>query len=64
MAKISDNVLNIRLGAIYRMAVERRLSRDVVEGILARRAGLSISEAKHLAAHWFTTWHLRQRQAA
>jgi hypothetical protein len=59
--KISDKVLNIRLGAIFGVAVSRRLDRAVVEGLLSSRAGFSASEANQLAAHWFTTSALRFR---
>lgn len=58
--KLSDKILSIRLGAIYRMAVERRMGREIVEALLSSRASMSASEAKTLAAHWFTTWHFRQ----
>jgi hypothetical protein len=59
--KISDKVLSIRLGAIFGVAVSRRLDRAVVEGLLSSRAGFSPSEANQLAAHWFTTSAFRFR---
>jgi hypothetical protein len=57
--KINDNILSIRLGALYRFAAARNLPRDVVEGLMTDRARMSASEANRLAAHWFTTWHFR-----
>lgn len=61
MTKISDKVLSIKLGAIYRKAVESCLSRGAVEEVLVSKARMSRDEATRLAGHWFTTWHLRNR---
>lgn len=57
--KISDKVLNIRFGAMYRTATKARLSCGAVETLLTERAWLSIKDAKQLAAHWFSTEPLR-----
>lgn len=57
--KITDKVLNIRFGAMYRLATRAKLSCSIVESMLAERAGLSLKDAKKLAAHWFSSEPLR-----
>jgi hypothetical protein len=61
--KITDAVLNIRLGAIFRMAIVNALSRENVERLLVSRAGFAAHEAELLACHWFSTSALRRRAA-
>lgn len=63
-AKISDKILNIRFGAMYRLATKASLHRQTVESLLTERAGLSVRDAKQLAAHWFTTEPLRLAKPA
>ena len=46
---------DIRIGAIYKVAAERGLSREAVTSLLATRASLKPAEAEQLAHHWFTT---------
>jgi hypothetical protein len=58
--KINDNIMSIRLGALYRFAAARKLSRETVESIMTDRARMSAVEANRLAAHWFGTWHFRR----
>lgn len=57
--KITDAVLNVRLGAIFRVAVERRIGREGVETLLSSRAGFTDEEAQRLACHWYGTAALR-----
>jgi hypothetical protein len=64
MAKrVSDEVLNIRLGALYRMAVINSMSRDDVRRYMVSRCGMSSTEAELLSSHWFRTGLLRGRAA-
>lgn len=58
--KINDNILSIRLGALYWFAVSHKLSRETVESLLMDRARMSAAEANRLAGYWFSTWHFRR----
>lgn len=53
------SVADIRLGAIYRLAVRCGLPRVDVERLLTERAAMRSDAARQLSAHWFTTEKLR-----
>ncbi|MGY2995481.1 hypothetical protein [Mesorhizobium sp. URHB0026] len=59
MPKVTDKVLDVRFGAIYRFAAKTGMSQLAVEALLAQRAAMSTKDAIQLADHWFTTEPLR-----
>lgn len=53
------SILDIRLGAIYRIAARNQLSRQSIAALIHERAGFAPDRAARLAGHWVTTEPMR-----
>jgi hypothetical protein len=53
-------VYEIRMGAIYKFASSRQLSRHETSALLVERTGMKLDSAKQLVGHWFTTYIFRR----
>lgn len=43
------------LGALYKLAAKRRMSRSCIEALMVERVGMTAKKAKQLTALWLTT---------
>lgn len=55
-------ILNIRLGALYRIGAARGFGRETLAKLMVTRAGLKHKAAEQLAEHWLGTEPFRKQR--
>lgn len=61
MRRLKPTVQDIRIGALYRVALKRNMPTADVRALLHSRAGLSEKAAEQLAAHWQGSFKAQRR---